>query len=250
MTGDGLISAGSQKTQLTWMDAAIGGIVFTPRGGKAVEVNALWYHVLVGAAELLAEQRPERAEHFQKLAARIRRSFGKVFWDEGMGCLVDHVWTDAEGLERRDGSLRPNQIFAVSLPHSPLPRTRQEQVVAVVREKLLTPYGLRTLAAGDRNYRGRYTGNQYSRDEAYHQGTVWAWLIGPYAEAVLRAGRFDKAAKEAARAAIAALLEDLRERGLGQLHEIYEGDAPHRPVGCVAQAWSVAEVLRVWRMAE
>lgn len=249
MAGDGLISAGSEKTQLTWMDAAIGGIVFTPRQGKAVEINALWYHVLAAAAELLGDQHPQRREHFAKLTARIRRSFGKVFWDEALGCLIDHVWTDEQGREQRDHSIRPNQILAVSLPHSPLPRTRQEQVIAAVRTHLLTPYGLRTLPTSDPHYHGRYTGNQYSRDEAYHQGTVWAWLIGSYGEAVLRAGKFSKAAKAEARQVLGPLLNDLRERGLGQIHEIYEGDEPHRPVGCVAQAWSVAEVLRVWRLA-
>lgn len=250
MAGDGLISAGSEKTQLTWMDAAVGDVVFTPRHGKAVEVNALWYHVLAEAAEMLGDKHPQRREHFQKLAARIRRSFGKVFWDEQRSCLFDHVWTDAEGREQRDPSLRPNQIFAVSLPHSPLPRTRQEQVLAAVRAHLLTPYGLRTLPPSDPRYHGRYRGNAYQRDEAYHQGTVWAWLIGPYAEAVLRAGKFSKSAKDQARQALQPLLEYLADRGLGQIHEIFEADPPHRPVGCMAQAWSVAEVLRVWRLAQ
>ena len=250
MAGDGLITAGSAQTQLTWMDAACGGIVFTPRHGKAVEINALWYHVLAGMAELVAETHREQADHFNRLLGRIRRSFAKVFWNDALDCLVDHVWTDDDGNDHIDRTLRPNQIFAASLPHSPIPRTKQTQVVDVVREHLLTPFGLRTLPATDPNYHGVYAGDAFARDKAYHQGTVWPWLIGPYAEAVLRVGRFSAKAKAEAQAVIDPLLRQLTGPGLGQLHEIHEGDPPHRPAGCIAQAWSVAEVLRIVRLIE
>lgn len=245
MAGDGLITAGSPHTQLTWMDAACDGVVFTPRFGKAVEVNALWYNALTGLADLLTDRHKREAEHYRKLAQRVTRSFAKLFWDETTGSLCDHVWLDENASEHRDRTLRPNQIFAVSLPRSPLPRTKQLAIIQAVRDKLLTPYGLRTLPPDDPRYHGRYTGPRFQRDEAYHQGTIWPWLIGPYAEAVLRAGRFDERSRLAARQALQPLLSHLVGEGLGQLPEICEGDPPHRPVGCVAQAWSVAEVLRV-----
>ena len=150
--------------------------------------------------------------------------------------------------------MRPNQIFAVSLPRSPLPRTKQQKLLKQVEEKLLTPYGLRTLPPDDPNYHGHYGGSQFDRDAAYHQGTVWPWLIGAYAEGVLRVGRFKPEAKAEACSVIAPVLAMLAGKGpfasLGQLHEIHEGDPPHRPVGCIAQAWSVAEVLRVQNLIE
>jgi len=245
MAGDGLITAGSQGTQLTWMDAACDGVVFTPRHGKAVEINALWYNGLVGTSELIADTHRRQADHYQRLARRVKRSFVKVFWDEGLGYLRDHVWVDHEGTDHPDCTLRPNQVFALSLPHSPLARTKQRLVLQVVKERLLTPFGLRTLASDDRDYHGQYNGSRYERDRAYHQGTVWAWLIGPYAEALLRLGRFSNRSKEEAKAAISPLLDELMGVGVGQLHEIYDADPPHHPVGCIAQAWSVAEVLRV-----
>lgn len=249
MTGDALISAGSKDTQLTWMDACCNGVAFTPRHGKAVEINALWYNALAGMAELLADDDRATANHYEKLTSRIRRSFGKVFWNDQHKCLFDHVWTDAENVEHRDASLRPNQVFAVSLPHSPIPRTRQVEVLKAVKSRLLTPYGLLTLPPDDPNYHAHYTGPQFDRDKAYHQGTIWPWLIGPYAEAVLRAGKFSAAAKKEARAAIQPLLDMMLGQGehasLGQLHEIHEAHPPHRPVGCMAQAWSVAAVLHV-----
>ncbi|MEX0775528.1 MAG: amylo-alpha-1,6-glucosidase [Phycisphaeraceae bacterium] len=253
MAGDGLITAGSPTTQLTWMDAATSGVVFTPRPGKAVEINALWYAALVGLADLIRTTPGADAAlagHYDKLADRIRRSFAKVFWNDALSCLNDHVYTDEQGQEHVDQSVRPNQIFAASLPASPLPRTKQLQVLDVVRARLLTPVGLRTLPRDDWHYHGRYTGPQFQRDQAYHQGTIWPWLIGPYAEAVLRTGDFSAESRQAARAAVTPLLEDLLGRGLGQLHEIHEAEPPHRPVGTMAQAWSVAELLRVLWLLE
>lgn len=250
MAGDALITAGTAGTQLTWMDAARDGVVFTPRHGKAVEVNALWYSNLSGMSELLAESDRSASEHYRKLTQRISRSFTKLFWEPKRGCLNDHVWVDGEGHEHADATVRPNQIFAVSLPFSPLPRTRQKKVLAVVREQLLTPYGLRTLPEDDPDYHGRYRGTMFERDSAYHRGTVWPWLIGPYAEAVLRVGDFSAKARDEAWKAIGPLLGRLMSNGLGQLHEIHEGDPPHAAVGCIAQAWSVAEVVRVLGLLE
>ncbi|MBI1335863.1 MAG: hypothetical protein GC164_02745 [Phycisphaera sp.] len=248
MAGDGLITAGNPGTQLTWMDAACNGVVFTPRHGKAVEINALWFSALSSLAEMLKSSDKQAAGHYNKLLARIKRSFAKVFWDPG-DYLVDHVYTDDQNREHRDTSIRPNQIFVCSLPNSPLPLTKQKLVLAAVEKNLLTPFGLRTLPPDDPHYHPRYTGPAFGRDEAYHQGTVWPWLIGPYAEAVLRVGKFSEPAREKAGQAIASLVEMILGGGrfpaLGQLYEIHEAAEPHRPVGCMAQAWSVAEVLRV-----
>lgn len=250
MAGDGLITAGNSNTQLTWMDAACGGVVFTPRHGKAVEINALWYAALTGLSAALKTDNKATSDHFDKLAARVKRAFAKNFWNEEHNYLADVVWTDAEGVDHRDDSIRPNQVFAVSLPDSPIPQTLQKQVLAKVREKLLTPKGLRSLSPDHPQYLPRYTGEQFKRDGAYHQGTVWAWLIGPYVEAVLRAGKFSAAAKTEAMQVLSPLLDELMHEGVGQLHEIYEAQAPHRAVGCMAQAWSISEVLRVLRLIE
>jgi len=248
MAGDGLITAGGPDTQLTWMDAACGGTVFTPRHGKAVEINALWYHALVALAGILKDTDKRTADHYTKLSKRIKRSFLKVFWNDELKACNDHVWTDDNEEDHVDPTCRPNQVFACAVPNSPLPRTKQTNVLKAVRANLLTPCGLRTLPEHNPEYHGRYTGNQYQRDGAYHRGTVWPWLIGPYAEAVLRVGRFSDKAKKDAADAIQPLLDRLLGEGLGQLNEIHEGDPPHRPVGCIAQAWSIAEVLRVRQM--
>jgi predicted glycogen debranching enzyme len=249
MDDDGLIAAGSPDTQLTWMDAARGGVVFTPRYGKAVEINALWYDALVGVAELVSRyDEGERAAHYTSLANRAKRSFRQLFWNKKHQWLNDCVWLDERGHAHVDATLRPNQILAASLPHSPLGESRRKAIVDAVREHLLTPYGLRTLPPNDCNYHGRYEGSMFERDGAYHQGTVWPWLIGPYAEAVLRAGAFSKKARHTAHEAVAPLLKQLCGDGLGQLHEVHDGDPPHHPGGCMAQAWSVAEVLRLLRL--
>lgn len=250
MMGDGLIWAGSAQTQLTWMDAACSGVVFTPRQGKAVEINALWYSALAGVGKQVTKKYRATAEHYAKLAKRVKRSFEKVFWDAQKGWLRDHAWIGEDGQERVSEAMRPNQVFAVSLARSPLSLAKQRLVMKALREHLLTPYGLRTLPADDPGYHGRYTGGPFERDRAYHQGTVWPWLIGPYAEGLLRVGKFSAASKNQATAAIEPLLEELAGSGIGQLHEIHEADPPHRAVGCMAQAWSVAEVLRVSRLLE
>jgi predicted glycogen debranching enzyme len=225
---DGLISQGDAQTQLTWMDAKCGDIAFTPRQGKPVEINALWYHALV----LLGRK---------ELAAKVAVSFRKAFWissEEGLADVLDG--------NRQDKAIRPNQIFAVSLPNSPLLPEQQSAVVEVVRRELLTPVGLRTLARTDPGYRGKYTGDQFHRDGAYHNGTVWPWLLGAFLEAYIKVNDRTAAAVAQAQEWLEPLLTHMHDEAeIGQIAEIFEGDAPHRPVGCFAQAWSVAEVLRI-----
>ncbi|MEX2386927.1 MAG: amylo-alpha-1,6-glucosidase, partial [Phycisphaeraceae bacterium] len=264
MDRDGLIVAGTPGTQLTWMDAACGDVVFTPRPGKCVEINALWHHALLDLADAL-ERRPmkhaskrARPDDLRKLAATVQRSFNSLFWNGEAKCLFDHVY-DGDAEPSVDASIRPNQAFAVAVAHSPLPVTKQRQVLKAIRDHLLTPVGLRTLPPDHPAYHGRYTGDQFHRDEAYHQGTIWPWLIGVYAEGLLRVGKFSDKARAEALQTIAPLLDHLQgstpvpfRGGIGQLAEIYEADADkqgqHRPVGCPAQAWSVAEALRICRL--
>ncbi|MCC5829767.1 MAG: glycogen debranching enzyme family protein [Phycisphaeraceae bacterium] len=247
---DGLIVAGNAGTQLTWMDAKCNGRIFTPRHGKAVEINALWYHALVGMARHTEELDWKGAAMFRDLAAKVAESFVRVFWNERRGCLNDTVYRDDQGRWRIDESLRPNQIFAAAFEDSPLSLEMRKDIVEMVGDHLLTPLGLRTLPVDDTRYHAHYAGDGYQRDEAYHQGTIWPWLIGPYAEAVLRCGGFDAASRAEAFEAISGLLSFMEGRGVGQMHEIHEAAPPHRPVGCPAQAWSVAEVIRVARLIE
>jgi glycogen debranching enzyme len=237
---DGLLWCGDAATQLTWMDAKFGDQVFTPRHGKPVEINVLWHHALC-----LLGQGPDagQAGWYRELAETANRSFSELFWNEDERCLYDVV---RDGF--RDPAIRPNQIFAVSLPHSPLAEGRQRAVLDCVERHLLTPYGLRSLSPADPAYRPRCEGNPYQRDSAYHQGTVWAWLIGPYVEAYLRVHEFRPEAKAAARARLVPLIGHLDAGGIGSISEIFNGDPPHTPGGCIAQAWSVAELLRAWRM--
>jgi predicted glycogen debranching enzyme len=224
---DGLVTQGDANTQLTWMDAKVDGICFTPRQGKAVEINALWYHAL----RLIGED--ARAD-------KVGESFRKTFWLNPFRGLMDVV----DG-PRRDVSMRPNQIFAVSLANSPLTPPQQEAVVEAVRRELLTPVGLRTLARSDPNYHGRYSGPQKQRDAAYHNGTVWPWLLGAFLDAYLKVNGRSQPAIDQAKRWLQPLLNTMRHSCIGQINEIFEGDEPHRPVGCFAQAWSVAEALRL-----
>jgi predicted glycogen debranching enzyme len=238
---DGLLRAGEPGVQLTWMDAKVGDWVVTPRYGKPVEIQALWYNALCVLADLRA--RAGRAVEAASLLARakqVKARFVETFWNAEASCLYDVVDGD-----RRDASVRPNQIFALSLPYTLLPKDKARAVLAVVEDKLLTPYGLRSLAPGDPAYRGRYEGGPAERDASYHQGTVWSWLLGPYAEALVKTSGV--VARPKARKAIEGLLPHLQEAGLGTISEIFDGDAPHAPRGCPAQAWSVGEALRVLR---
>ncbi len=234
---DGLLYAGEPGSQLTWMDAKVGNQVVTPRIGKPVEINALWYNALESMAAFSGVLKVPAAP-FQKLAAMAKQNFSK-FWNSAAGCCYDVVGSPTIG---NDSALRPNQIFAVSLPKSPLSVDQQKSVVNVCSRRLLTSFGLRSLPPGEPAYRGHHVGGPGQRDAAYHQGSVWGWLLGPFALAHLRVYGDPKMA--------ASFLEPLGKqisaRGLGTLSEIFDGDAPFYPRGCIAQAWTVAEVLRAW----
>lgn len=239
---DGLLQAGTPQTQLTWMDAKSGDRVFTPRNGKPVELQALWYNALrsmADFAEVLGYD--DDRVRFDSLANLTRFSFNAVFWNADAGCLYDVVENG-----RRDASVRPNQLFAIALPHPVLERRHWRTVVDRVRSDLLTPFGLRTLSPADPNYVGRYEGPPASRDAAYHQGTVWAWLMGPFIDAFRRAYAEEKDVESESLGLLAAFEDHLKTACLGQISEIFDGDPPHTPRGCPAQAWSVAEILRVY----
>ncbi len=239
--GDGLLFAGEPGIQLTWMDARVGDWVVTPRIGKPVEIQALWYNALC-VMENLAFKFGDSStgKHFADMAERAKSSFNQQFWNEAAGCLIDV----ANGNDR-DASIRPNQIFAVSLPHSMLDLDQARQIVSVVERELLTPVGLRTLSPSDPNYIGTYQGDMRNRDGAYHQGTVWPWPMGAFICAYLKVNRQSKAAHKQARKWLDGFQAHFNEAGLGQVSEIFDGNAPHLPKGCIAQAWSVAELLRV-----
>jgi predicted glycogen debranching enzyme len=237
---DGLLHCGEPGVQLTWMDAKVGDWVVTPRTGKPVEINALWHTALRIVAEVCAERDPAAAAAYTALADRAAAGFRARFWRPELGYLADVVDTP-EGAD--DLSLRPNQIFAVSLPFPLLNDEQTRSVVDAVGKALLTSYGLRSLAPSDPRYQGHYGGGVAQRDGAYHQGAVWAWLLGPYAEAYYSVYRD----AEAARALLRPLADHVQDAGLGSVSEIFDGDPPHTPRGCIAQAWSVAEVLRVWQ---
>jgi predicted glycogen debranching enzyme len=243
---DGLIAAGDKSTQLTWMDAQCEGIVFTPRCGKAVEINALWHNALRRMQKFCEQQGSADAGRYAAMAEQAGRSFCKLFWNVQRDYLNDTVLPDGAV----DASLRPNQIFAVSLPFGPpLARVQQWAVVCAVEQRLLTPYGPRTLSSRDPAYKGRYEGTPRQRDEAYHQGTVWPYLMGPFLEAYLKVRNYSVESKSDAAELIRPLLRHLTEDGcLGSVSEVFDGDPVHRPGGCWAQAWSVAELLRIYRM--
>ncbi|HSF47664.1 MAG TPA: amylo-alpha-1,6-glucosidase [Burkholderiales bacterium] len=233
---DGLLYAGERVVQLTWMDAKIGEWVVTPRIGKPVEINALWYNALIAMARF-AEALRRPADSYRALAARVQQGFRR-FVNADSGGLYDVI----DGPAGVDPTLRPNQIFAVSLPGSPLDEDAQRQVVALCGKELLTSYGLRSLAPAHSDFRGRYQGGVRERDGSYHQGPVWAWLLGHYALAEYRVHR-DAAA---AQARLEPLADHLRDAGLGTVSEIFDGAPPHTPRGAPAQAWSVACTLEAW----
>ena len=238
----GLLASGEEGVQLTWMDAKVNGWVVTPRRGRPVEIQALWYNALCIMQDL-AWRFSDDANllSYRKMAASASESFNRLFWNEDAGCLYDVVDGD-----RPDPSIRPNQVIAVSLPYTMLSTERAAAVVAKVQEQLLTPVGLRTLAPDDPQYRGSYGGNPLERDGAYHQGTVWPWLLGPFITAYIKVNGDTEVVREQACTWLAPLQNHLSEAGLGQISEIFDGDTPHRPCGCIAQAWSVAEVLRAY----
>jgi predicted glycogen debranching enzyme len=236
---DGLLRAGESGVQLTWMDAKIGDWVVTPRIGKPVEINALWYNLLRTLASFLAERGDAAAETYQARAEQVRTSFRARFIHPAQGFLADVI----DGPDGDDWTIRPNQIFAVALPDSLLKDAEARPVVATVAQTLLTSYGLRSLGPEHPLYRGDYDGDPVRRDSGYHQGPVWTWLMGAFVEAYARAYG-DRAA---ALALLGPFEDHLRDACLGSVSEILEGDPPHLPRGAIAQAWGVAEVLRVWR---
>ena len=242
--GDGLLAAGEAGVQLTWMDARVGERVVTPRSGKAVEIEALWANALWIAAELHRRcGDAARGRVLGRLARRVRARFEELFWNPAANTLHDVVTPEGP-----DPSCRPNQLLALGLPFPLLARDKALAVLATVERELVTPRGLRSLAADDPAYVGRYQGGPEARDGAYHQGTVWGWLAGPYVDALLRYR--GASGRRRARAYLAEVAEDLREGCVGTLSEIFDGDPPHAPRGAVAQAWSIGELLRALARAE
>jgi predicted glycogen debranching enzyme len=250
---DGLVSAGDASKQLTWMDARRDGVVFTPRFGKPVEINALWYNALLQLAGVMESRTPRTARELTQLAEQCGRSFEPAFWNTAHACLNDVA--HASQFE-----MRPNQIFAVSLEHSPVAGPRRSAIVEAVRHQLVVAEGVRTLAAGAPGYCERFEGSLFELDRAYHNGTVWPWLLGAYAEAVMRVGDFSEASRaEAAKvlrgacATLDAPRDPRRPAGpLGSVCEVLDaepGATGRRPEGCPMQAWSVAELLRVLTLA-
>ncbi len=242
---EGMLHAGNAQTQLTWMDATANGAPVTPRHGCPVEINALWYNALAFCDELAA--RYAEPEFRQPDLWRMRTVFRHRFWTPREGGHLGDVWRDGD-LDRR---IRPNQIFAVSLPYPVLDQDDQPFVVESVRNNLLTPYGLRTLSPRSSAYQGCYEGSPDQRDAAYHQGTVWPWLLGAYGEAMLKtAWDVDGAARGLLDTLTPLFSDHLAEAGLGSISEIFDGNPPHEPNGCIAQAWSVAECFRLLRLLE
>jgi len=242
---DGLVSGGEAGVQLTWMDAKVAGYVVTPRQGKAVEINALWFNFLKILAQLHATAGGDGSE-YAALAEKVRTGFS-AFWNPESGCLFDVIHEDGS----KDASIRPNQLLALSLPFELVSPEQARSTLAVVERDLLTPLGLRTLAPSDAHYQGRYGGgkveaNQYDRDITYHQGTVWPWLLGPWVEARMKVfGDHPENTRFISEHLAAIRKHILTEAGLGSVSEIFDGDRPHQACGCIAQAWSVAELLRV-----
>ncbi len=236
----GLLHSGAPGVQLTWMDAKIGDWVVTPRQGKPVEIQALWYNALRIMEDFSVRfgDEPGR-KRYANMAAMAKWSFNRLFWNDAAGCLYDVV-----NGGHPDASIRPNQIFAVSLPYSMLAAERARAVVEVVRRELLTPYGLRTLSPSDSHYVPHYGGDPHSRDSAYHQGTVWPWLLGPFITAYLTVADDRQSARQQAEAWLKPLQDHLSQAGLGHISEVFDAEPPYTPGGCFAQAWSVGELLR------
>ncbi|HEY0679035.1 MAG TPA: amylo-alpha-1,6-glucosidase, partial [Chitinophagaceae bacterium] len=238
-TEDGLLYSGEEKVQLTWMDAKVGDWVVTPRTGKAVEVNALWYNALNIYAYLLKlNNEDDTAKEVIGDVEKIRENFTKLFWNEEGGYLYDVIGDDFN-----DDAFRPNQLFAIGLPFPLIKGAKAKKILKLVSEKLYTPVGLRSISRDDPSYVGKYGGDAFHRDAAYHQGTAWSWLLGIYIDAIMKAG--GKEGREQGIEIISNFASHLNEACIGSVSEIYDGDEPYHPRGCVAQAWGVAEILRV-----
>ncbi len=242
---NGFLWAGDSSTQLTWMDAKVGDTAITPRHGRPVEIQALWYNALCTLAEFatLLDDSPA-FESYTSMAVKLKSNFLDVFWNPTQACLFDVV-----GEGGADDSLRPNQIFATSLRYPLVSGDQARQIIAAVESELLTPYGLRTLSSVDRHYKGEYQGGVWSRDSAYHQGTVWPWLAGAFFSAKLAVSESPEAVLEEIDLWLQTFAGHLHDAGVGQISEIFDGDYPHCPRGCIAQAWSVAEILNLAKLS-
>lgn len=240
MDKDCLLWAGNPTTQLTWMDVKVGDWVVTPRHGKAVEINALWYNALK-IMEQLSDAFEEESTWYRATAETVKENFVKEFWNENSQCLYDVI----RGKEKI-ASIRPNQILAVSLPFDILDKGKSRRVVEKVHQELYTPYGLRSLSKNETEYIGVYIGDVLKRDGAYHQGTVWAWLMGPFVDAYVKANGYTSESREKAKEMLELFYLHMQDGCLGSIAEIFDGDEPYYPRGCMAQAWSVAEVLRAY----
>jgi predicted glycogen debranching enzyme len=245
MRDNGLIYADAPGKALTWMDAIVNGIPVTPRKGYAVEINALWYNSVCFAIEMAKIEKDKSfIKEFGHLPELISNSFLELFWDEKIGFLADYV-NDEEG---RNFFVRPNMVIAVSLPYSMLDKEQMKKILDIADKELVTPRGLRTLSPGNKFYQGTYYGNQEERDRAYHQGTVWPWLFGPFCEGWLKV--YGRQGVQKIRKLIFGLEEVMSEHGITTLSEIHDGDPPHAPRGAISQAWSVGEVLRIIDLLE
>ncbi|MCD6202488.1 MAG: glycogen debranching enzyme family protein [Bacteroidales bacterium] len=239
MHENALIWAGEPGKALTWMDAVVEGVPVTPRTGFPVEINALWYNAVSFCLSLAEEFGDyDFTEKWKNLPGKIKDSFMDMFWDEERKYLADFVSEKGPNWQ-----VRPNQVIATSLPYSPLDDGEKQRVLRKVEKQLLTPRGLRTLSPEDPEYKGRYHGDQAKRDRAYHQGTVWPWLLGPYCEGVLKL--YKRSAVSKIRKLIWGFEKEMMQHGIGSISEIYDGDPPHEGKGAISQAWSVSEVLRV-----
>ncbi|HET56375.1 MAG TPA: glycogen debranching protein, partial [Ignavibacteria bacterium] len=238
---DGLLYSGEDGVQLTWMDAKVGDWVVTPRKGKAVEINSLWFNV-IKIMEFFAGElsNTDDADYYKNKSKITRKSFNEQFWNNNGDYLFDHIDN-----EYKDTSVRPNQIFALSLPFPLLNKEKGKKVINLIKHELLTPYGLRSLSPKDANYKNVYQGDQYSRDGAYHQGTVWSWLIGAYADALNYV--YGVKAKSKIQKVILDMIPHIPDACVGTISEIFDGDEPYKAKGAAAQAWSIAEFLRVFK---
>ncbi len=242
LDSDNLIQQGPQ---LTWMDAKVGEWAVTPRAGKACEVNALWYSALKIACDL-GTFLGKDVSSYETLAAGVALNFENAFWNPETNCLFDLISQDETGNQVKDPAIRPNQIFAVSLPYTMLSPEKEKAIVDRVEKDLLTPFGLKSLSSDHPLYKGQYRGDAMNRDTAYHNGTVWPWLLGAYVKAYRKVHNYSEESLENMRALLQGFDAHLEIAGIGTISEVFNGDYPHAPGGCIAQAWSVAEILRAY----
>ena len=234
-----------QGPQLTWMDAKIGERAVTPRAGKACEINALWYNALKTVSNL-GTLLGKNISSYETLADGVASNFEALFWNQETECLFDLVYQDEAGKQVKDPAIRPNQIFAVALPYTILSPEKEKAIVDRVEKDLLTPFGLRTLSSDHPLYKGHYHGDAVARDTAYHNGTVWPWLLGAYVKAYRKVHNYSKNSLEEMRALLQGFDMHLETAGIGTISEVFDGDYPYSPGGCISQAWSVAEIFRAY----